>query len=187
MDKKSKSEWSETNHWHDPSYYEHFFRQHYLPFVLFARRFIHDTETARDIVQDVFLKTWENRSKIELKTSLSSYLLTAIRNQCANHFKHKAVQQQYNSQAEMALKELELQYYANVEEQNLMLYEQDALEQLQETLKDLPDKCREIFELSRFKGLKSAEIANLLSISVRTVETQIYRALKKIKKSITER
>jgi len=169
----------------DAEQFEHFFNRYHSRMVLFAVKFTDDTETARDIVQEVFLKTWENRETITIGSSLQSYLFVAIRNRCANFIRQKAVAGKYTSAAVAELKQIEADYYGSVEEQNLILYEQDTSDQIHRTISDLPEKCREIFKLSRFEGLKSSEIAGKLNISVRTVETQIYRALKHLRAKLT--
>jgi RNA polymerase sigma-70 factor (ECF subfamily) len=171
----------------DTGQFELFFNRYHTRMVLFAAKFTDDTEIARDIVQEVFLRTWENRNVITINSSLASYLFVAIRNRCANYIRQKAVSGKYASEAEAELKQIEAEYYSSEEEQNLILYEQETSTIIHRTISELPEKCREIFELSRYKGLKSSEIASQLNISVRTVETQIYRALKQLKEKLTAR
>lgn len=171
----------------DAGQFERFFNQYHARMVLYAVKFTDDVETARDIVQEVFLKTWENRENINISSSLQSYLFVAVRNRCANFLKQKSISGKYTSETEAELKQIEADYYASAEEQNLLLYEQETSKKIQQSVRDLPDKCRRIFEMSRYDGLKSSEIAGKLNISVRTVETQIYRALKELKEKLTNR
>jgi RNA polymerase sigma-70 factor (ECF subfamily) len=167
--------------------FERFFREHHGQMVSYAGKFVDDSETAKDIVQEVFLKTWENRKKIEINTSLKTYLFAAIRNRCINFFRHKGIQQQFEDETQAGFRELELNYFASEEEQHMLIYEKETSDKIQETIRSLPEKCRRIFELSRFGGLKSPEIAKQLDISVRTVETQIYRALKELKDKLIKK
>jgi RNA polymerase sigma-70 factor (ECF subfamily) len=172
--------------WNNPVSFELFFREHHKQMVFYAAKFVDDYETARDIVQEVFLKTWENREKVQISTSLTTYLFAAIRNQCINYVRHQSVNMKFTNETQLQLKELEISYYTSVEEQHLNLFEQETREKIQRTISTLPEKCRQIFSMSRFEGIRSNDIAKKLNISVRTVETQIYRALKEIKKKLME-
>lgn len=168
----------------DESLFDRFFTCHHSRMVLYAEKFTEDTETARDIVQEVFLKTWENRDKISINSSLLSYLYVAIRNRCASFIRQKALSEKFTSQVESEMNQLEIDFYSSEEEQHLLIYEKETGETIRKTISELPEKCREIFELSRYQGMKSSEIAQKLNISVRTVETQIYRALKYLKERL---
>jgi RNA polymerase sigma-70 factor (ECF subfamily) len=168
----------------DVGQFERFFNQYHARLVLFAARFTDDIEAARDIVQEVFLKTWENRDQIVINTSLHSYLFSAVRNRCANLARQKSISGRYISETEQALKQMEADYYQSVDEQNANLYRNETGEKIRDIINELPVKCREIFEMSRFQDLKSKDIAEKLHISVRTVETQIYRALKYLKEKL---
>jgi len=171
----------------DTGQFEAFFNYHYPRMVLFASKFTDDTEAARDIVQEVFLKTWENREKITISSSLQSYLFVAIRNRCANYIRQKSLSGRFASETEAELRQMEADYFASAGDQNSIIDEQDTSDSIQRIVSLLPGKCREIFELSRYKGMKSNDIADVLNISVRTVETQIYRALKQLKEKLHKR
>lgn len=166
--------------------FEQFFRTHQPRMVLYANRLVDDWETARDIVQEVFLSFWENKHRIELTVSLQSYLFTAVKNQCANYIKHKIVVQKYTELTQAEFRELEINYYTTTDEQHLKLFEQELGEKIERSVRTLPEQCRRTFELSRFEGLKSGEIAKKMNISVRTVETQLYRALKVLKELLKD-
>ena len=171
----------------DTARFERFFNQYHARMVLFASKFTDDTETARDIVQEVLMRTWENRHSITISSSLLSYLFVAIRNRCANYIKQKSVAGKFLSETAMELKMMEVDYYTSEDELNSFINEQETKETIRETINNLPGKCREIFELSRYDGLKSSAIAGKLNISVRTVETQIYRALKQLKEKLKKK
>jgi RNA polymerase sigma-70 factor (ECF subfamily) len=172
------------NNWKTPVEFENFFRKQHPLLVLYASKILNDLEIARDIVQEVFLRTWENRDKIDINTTPETYLFRAVRNQCLNYLKHKSVEQKYTDATEKELKQIESDFYTNVDEDILKLYTQETSEIIKKTVDSLPEKCRKIFEMSRYKGLKNSEIASQLNISLRTVETQIYRALKELKKKL---
>lgn len=166
--------------------FEQFFKANQPPLVAYANKFLGDWEASRDIVQEVFLSLWENKDKANITTSLRSYLFTSVRNQCVNTIKHKIVVQKHSDNALAQLRELEMSYYASESDTHSKLYETEIGKKIEETINDLPEQCRITFELSRFEGLKSQEIAKKMEVSVRTVETQIYRALKVLKESLKD-
>lgn len=166
--------------------FELFFRTNQPPMVSYAYRFLDDWETARDIVQEIFLNFWENKEKLEINTSLRSYLFASVKNQCVNIIKHKVVEQKYSSNTQMQFKELELNFYQSADEPYHLLYENELGKKIEQSISILPEQCRITFELSRYKGMKSQEIAKKMDVSVRTVETQIYRALKVLKESLKD-
>lgn len=166
--------------------FEQFFKANQPPLVAYANKFLNDWEASRDIVQEVFLSLWENKDKNSINTSLRAYLFTSVRNQCVNTIKHKIVVQKHSDSTLAQLRELELNYYGSENETHLRLFENEIGKKIEETISDLPEQCRITFELSRFEGLKSQEIAKKMEVSVRTVETQIYRALKVLKESLKD-
>lgn len=147
----------------------------------FATRYIHDPEIAEDIVQEVFYKLWRNPANLDSKQKISSYLIRAVQNQGLNMLDHQLIEKKY---AEVILN-------ANLNSDDYSLYEQmfgnELEEKIQRVIKEkLPDACRTVFELSRNEGLKYKEIAEKLNISVKTVETQISRALVVLRNELKE-
>lgn len=165
--------------------FEDFFRTTHPQLVSYANKFLDDWETSRDIVQEIFMKLWETREELEINSSLKAYLFAAVKNQCVNTIKHKIVEQKHSDSTMAQLKELEINYYQS-DNAYTQLFEGEINKKLEESIKTLPEQCRITFELSRNKGMKSHEIAKKMDVSVRTVETQIYRALKVLKESLKE-
>lgn len=146
------------------------------PLFAYARSLTNDTAMAQDILQNVFLKTWEKRAKINISISLLNYLYRATYNEFINQYKkNKATlfleQKYYEALDKIINKEDELSTKKNIE--------QVALE-----IEKLPSKCREVFLLSRKEGLTNIEIANYLNISVKSVEAHITKAFFTLKKNI---
>ena len=144
----------------------------------YCNKYVKDEECARDIIQDIFLHVWENRDKIDFSTPLHSYLLRLAHNRCINYLQRTKVERKYLEMASMQTMEMEMQY-DNIFNQ---LAAETMQDQIERAVERLPDQCRIIFLKSRFEGMTHRDIANKLGISVRTVETQIYRALKVLKK-----
>ncbi|NJK95764.1 MAG: RNA polymerase sigma-70 factor [Bacteroidales bacterium] len=166
--------------------FEHFFKTNQPQMVAFAHKFLDDWETSRDIVQEIFLNLWENKNNLTINISLRAYLFTAVKNQCANYIKHKSIEQKYSDKTMIEFSKMESDYYMNTDEPFHKLYEKELNNKIKQSINSLPEQCRHTFELSRYNGLKSHEIAKKLEVSVRTVETQIYRALKTLKESLKD-
>ena len=160
----------------DPQLFEDLFRQYSTPLFYYASKFV-DNETARDIVQDVFVKLWSDQA-ITITQSLNALLFTMIRNNCLHHLEKQKVRNKYTASAGLLLREDELRFYM---EERTSLIEQELEEKLNEVLNKLSERCREIFKLSRLENKKNKEIAEELNISVKAVEKQITKALATIR------
>lgn len=149
--------------------FEVIFRSHYPQLVGFAEAILRARAPAEDVAQDVMLELWRRRQEIVLETSLRAYLLRATRNRALNQIRHRRV-------AERARPAGEGPTAAPSADQDLA--EQELRAAVDEAVRDLPERCREVFELSRGHGLRYAEIAQVLGISIKTVETQMGKAIR---------
>ena len=141
----------------------------------FSKAFYTDDSDAEEIVQEVFLKIWVKRKEIKDPKTFNSYIYTIAKNLIYNNLKRKVYRTRYYSYLKSSFS-----FHTNPVEESLKLKElENAIRQI---IKDLPSKRKEIFLLSRNEGLSNKEIAKKLNISLRTVETHIYLALKHIKK-----
>jgi len=157
--------------------YSILFHKYYKDLVLFAGNILHDKFTCEDIVQNVFLKIWNDRHTLFIETSLKSYLLRAVRNSCLDELRHQKVINNYESNV--------LKNTNSYETENYILYS-DLHEKLINAIKKLPEKHREVFELSRFEDLKYKEIAQQLNISERTVEDRMSKALMQLRTNLKD-
>lgn len=155
----------------DQTAFELLFHFYYPGLVMYSVQFTTDRMEAEEIVQDFFVRFWQKHQQILLTDSLKSYLFLSVKNGSLNYLKHKKVEEKYIKK----MAELSGRHIA---------YDPDLYlaSELQEKVKNaidlLPEKCREIFIMSRIQGLKNEEIATNLNLSKRTVETQISKALK---------
>lgn len=145
----------------------------------FAYSYLKSASEAEEVIQVVFVKIWENRSEINDDLSLQSYLYKITINHIYNIFKFKKVRATaHNDQLLLGEKSdnstLENIYFNNLQENINILIE------------ELPEQRKMIFKLSRIKGLSHEEIAKKMAISVRTVESQVYKTLKFLKKNLNE-
>lgn len=153
-------------------FYEMYSRKIYC----FSFSYLKSRSEAEEVVQAVFVKIWENRNSIDLSLSLQSYMYKITTNHIYNLFKNKNIHLKVSSESsfhETTDNSTQEQiYYNNLEENIHGLIEQ------------LPEQRKVIFKLSRFHGLSHEEIASKLNLSVRTVESQIYKSLKYLKKNL---
>lgn len=154
--------------------YEQLFKQHYTKLCNAANQITNDKEQAEDIVQDVFIKIWENRANIQIKISSFSYLYRSVINACYNEVKRKKVINLKHSN-ETDLNNLSFSH--NIEENMDFSHLQNTI---QKSIEKLPPKCKTIFILSRFENYKYKEIAEMLDISIKTVEAQMGIAINRL-------
>ena len=165
--------------------FEMLYNEQYTSLCHFAQRFVFDLDTAREIVQDVFVRIWEKRTSLPVEISLKTYLYTSVRNKCLDYLKHLNVEYEFEKKRIKEILEPGSNSYNTIDHPLDGLITKELENAIKEAIEDLPEKCREIFELSRFKGLKYREIAEELSISVKTVETQMSRAIEALKKKLS--
>ncbi|MBO6170125.1 MAG: RNA polymerase sigma-70 factor [Bacteroidales bacterium] len=157
--------------------FDSLFRKWYPSLVAFAEGFL-EREEAENAVQDVMMRLWSGAAGIELRSSVSSYLFTAVRNRCLNAMERREIQQKYISAVRLSIMEA-------VAPTDLHSMKEINIH-LQSSLRELPPEQREAFELSRFEGLKYEEIAARTGVSVKTVEYRISQALKTLRAALSD-
>jgi RNA polymerase sigma-70 factor (ECF subfamily) len=158
----------------DADAYDAVFRAWYAPLVRLAEGMLHDRGTAEEVAQDVMLELWRRRESLDTEGSPQAYLFRAARNVLRHHRVHERTEPHLIAttnpapfaDAESGAKELE--------------------GAIREAMDALPPRCREVFELSRVHGLRYAEIAATLGISVKAVEAQMGRALRVFRERLAE-
>jgi RNA polymerase sigma-70 factor (ECF subfamily) len=163
----------------DAVQFESLFRSSYVSLVRYAKTLIKDHDTAEEIVQDLFFRLWKDKDKLQIESSLNGYLFRAVHNSCLHYINHNKVVEKYAR--EMAVMEQETN-----ESPTDILHYRELQAKIAAILERLPEKCGKIFCMSRFEGLKYSEIAEKLSISVKTVEANMGRALKEFRKILAE-
>ena len=134
---------------------------------------LHDRYLAQEVVQDLFVSFWQSRYKVEVHTSLTSYFFVAIRYLIINQFKKRMIYEQ-------KIDKLTLTQSQITDETNEWLDYKDLQTEYQAALQELPEKCREVFTMSR-NGSSNKEIAEALNISIKTVEQHITKALRTLR------
>jgi RNA polymerase sigma-70 factor (ECF subfamily) len=163
----------------DISAFTNIFSAYYKDCVVFAARFTIDINIAEEIVQDTFVHLWEEHDSIIIKSSLKSYILKTVNNKCIDWFRHNKIIKVHSDFV------LETAIYYEYDTENYILHSE--LEgKIEEALALLPEEISKVFRMNRFKGLKYQEIAELLGVSVRTIEVRIGKALHLLRSHLKE-
>ena len=160
----------------NPAAFEDLFNLYCQQLINFSRNYVKDKQIAENVVQDVFVSVWQNRTNLDPTKMIKAYLFTAVKNNSLKHLRHLNTEN----------KEIEdnLPYTYDYERPDKKLDEKEMELKIHQAIDELPEKCMEIFKMNRFENLKYAEIASILDISVKTVETQMGRALKKLRERL---
>ncbi len=158
----------------DKTTFERLFRDEFKGLVLFAIQYVKDYEAAREIVQEAFIGMWDKRAQIDLSRPVKTYLSTTVRNRSLNYLRD-------NKKFDTRLLAQENLFPLASYEQTDRLVERELQDRIQYAISELPEKCREVFLLSRNEHLKYQAIADKLEISVKTVETQMSKALQHLR------
>lgn len=142
----------------------------------YCNHLIHSEEDAREIVNDVFINIWNKRSELNLDETLKAYLYAGVKNRAFNHLRDK--KQVYTPLSDISEKESNIVPIT----EHLQALETEKL--VFALIDQLPEKCRQIFIMSRRDNLTYKQIAELLEINIKTVENQISIAIKFIKKGL---
>ncbi|MDR1121919.1 MAG: RNA polymerase sigma-70 factor [Dysgonamonadaceae bacterium] len=155
---------------------------YYSKLILFATEYVISEEDAENIVHDMFLFLWENRGILPAIQNRNAYLFTLIKNRCIDFLRvkmnernrYEKIQNTFETELKLKLNSLEFFDSYHLNDENIETIITEAID-------SLPEKCREVFILSRIEGLKYKDIASRLNVSVNTVENQISIALRKLR------
>lgn len=166
--------------------YRYLFATYYPRLQRYAMHFILDSERVHDVLQDSFVRLWEKREVIDF-VSVQALLFKIVRNNCLNYLRNEAIKAHVSIEDAGNTDAWEQLYNIDLfEDPDHDLLYQELHEQIDSLLQKLPERSREIFEISRFEGLKNREIAERLGISVKIVERHISRALKLLNQHIND-
>ena len=157
----------------DESAFDTVFRSHYAHLVRMAESVVRERALAEEVAQEVMLELWRRRETLQVEQTFRAYLLRSTRNRALNHVRHQRVVAR-----EAAIAAMDSPSAPSAEDEMLGTELEQAVH---EAINGLPEKCREVFRLSREQGLKYAEIAVTLEISVKTVEKRMGQALAELR------
>lgn len=150
------------------------FDTYYTSLCFFAVKFLADIDISRSLVQQLFVDLWMKRDKLDTIRSVKSYLYTSVRNRCIDQLRLKQNTLEMSSEFEDITR---IPFHDLVEEAEIN-------DLINNSVNQLPEKCREIFILCRYEGLRYTDVAQKLNLSVKTVEMQMGIALRRLRESI---
>ncbi|SHF88069.1 RNA polymerase sigma-70 factor, ECF subfamily [Mariniphaga anaerophila] len=162
------------------------YNKYYSRLYYFIFEFIPQKDTAENIVQDTFFVFWDKRKNLKDNTNLAAYLFTVAKNNCLYRLRDKRYRQKLFASTNLEITELELNLEALDTIDTSAFAFKEIEEIIEKTLEELPLQCRKVFEMSRFRDMKNAEIAGELSISQKTVEGHITKSLKKFRNALKD-
>lgn len=160
--------------------FESVFKTHYKALHAYAYTILRDDLAAEEVVQNQFLKLWERRENLLIHTSLKAFLYRSVYHDSLNYIKHQKVKLKYQQHRAYSMKN------ETGQSPSSRLQVRELEKRLHEALNRLPEGCRTVFQMSRFEELKYREIADQLNISIKTVENQMGKALKILRRELVD-
>ena len=161
----------------DQSAFGVLFTRYYYDLVRFSMRFTNDSDSAEELVQDVFVKLWENRNSLNINKSLKSFLLTAVQNRSIDHLRFTNVRNKYASEI------LENIIISDNDTEKQVLHA-ELEEHFLKAVSNLPPQYAEVYRLNHHDLLTYEQIAQKLGVSVRTVEVRMSKAISLIRNEL---
>jgi RNA polymerase sigma-70 factor (ECF subfamily) len=174
---RTDSEWARKIRAGDTHAFENLFRKYYKLLYYYIWSYVKNAQIAEDIVQDVFLKIWLNRKTLHISSSVKSYLYTAVKNRALDNIKRTKIVS--SVAVDIATSE------SFTKTPGDELNDQEIITAVHKTIDELPKRCRQIFKMKKYDGLSYTEIADILEISTNTVQTQMTRAFKYLRKHLS--
>lgn len=162
----------------DETAYKELFFLFYKPLLQFAQSFVRNHEMAEEIVSDVFIRVWERRSHLESIDNPRVYLYVSVKNTALKYL----LKQQ--KQVAITMDELQVELESRYNDPLQILITAEMMQRVEKAINDLPPRCKIVYKLIREDGLRYKEVAEILNISVKTIDNQLAIALKKIGKAI---
>lgn len=165
--------------------FENFYITWYSRVKHFARDYVLSEEEAENITQDVFLDFYQKRDSLDFHINVIVYLFTSVKNRCIDYLRRKLLEQEAAAKMQ---EEFDLSFrmkFDSLEAFNLEGLSEDNIKNIiEKALESLPERCREIFVMSKIEGKKQKEIAEELGVSVKTIECQMTIAYKKLREEL---
>jgi RNA polymerase sigma-70 factor (ECF subfamily) len=163
----------------DKQAFEKLFKEHYAPLCRYAYTFLKDAQEAEEAVQGVFLAIWERREELSINTSVKSYLYQMVHNRSLNQLKHEKVKEAYKQYNHTQINQ-------NPANASHLTIQNELASRIEQAIDELPEQCRKVFRMSRVDELKYSEIAEVLGISIKTVENHMSKALKHLREKLSD-
>ncbi len=165
--------------------FEKIFKSNHHQIIGFCNQFINDKDKSKSLAQETFINLWINREKIETINGIKAFLYTYAKSSCLNYIRHKKVISKYeDKQLQLKEDQLNREVLESLDFSSLEFTEFEEL--IKQSINKLPEKCRQVFTMSRFEGKMNKEIAENLNISIKSVEANMTRALKTLRSDLSE-
>lgn len=171
--------WKTFVHENDEYAFEILYKRYYQQLVRFSWRYSKSKAVAEELVQDFFADIWENPKTFNITSSIRAYFYKAVRNSSLNYIKQKKVQEKYDPE------------WISMKKEAIMLEIEDKFredkirEAIKNAVENLPERSRMTYKLHRYDGLTYEEIAEVMDVSVKTVESQMTRTLKILRNKLS--
>ena len=165
---------------------ERFFREYYLLLLEYANFYLFNSQLSEDFVHDVFVEVWEAKNKIKIRVSLKAYILKCLHNKCIQYLRHQSVKQKYKTAIQMKLEEARIMNQSFEGGEITRLFEEEIQSLVEQAIKNIPEKTRTVFLMSRRQYFKNAEIARELNLSEKAIEYHITQALQILRKQLQD-
>jgi RNA polymerase sigma-70 factor (ECF subfamily) len=158
----------------DENGFKEFYHLQFFRLYQFAYSFVHSKETSEEIVNDVFLSLWQKRNTLSAINNIQVYLYVSVKNACLNYLRKNDLL------VPVSIDDLSVDHFPLVPDPELLFSQRELQQQIREAIEQLPPRCLLIFKLVKEDGLSYKQVAAILDISVKTVDSQLCLALKKL-------
>jgi len=158
----------------DQNGFKEFYYAQFFKLYQFAYSFVRSREASEEIVNDVFLGLWQKKETITAINNIQVYLYVAVKNACLNYLNRNHIP------VPVSLDDLSVDHFPLVPGPERLFVQRELQQQVREAIEQLPPRCRLIFKLVKEDGLSYKQVASVLELSVKTVDAQLYLALKKL-------
>lgn len=165
--------------------FSYFYSKYFLKIQSFSLQFLYDSNDAENLAQEAFVYLWEKKESIESVRGIPSFLYTFAKSKCLNMIRHKKVKDKFQSNfLNEKQRELDVEILNTIRLDTLELTELESI--IQESIRNLPPKTREVFIKKRFENKKNSEIAQEMGVSLKSVEAHITKALRVLKTKLSD-
>jgi len=158
----------------DETAFKEFYKENVFRLFQFAFAYVRNKELSEEIVNDVFLKLWQHRSKLNQIKNIQVYLYVSVKNTAFNYSRKNT------GKRNIDIEEISADHFYLSPDQEQIMVTDELKKQIEQSINQLPPKCKLVFKLVKEDGLSSAEVAAILGVSYKTVTTQLTIALKKL-------
>ncbi len=164
--------------------FESLFERYYPRLLFYATQFLDENE-AKDVLQDVFVEVWDQRDVLVAGDKIHAYLYRLVYTHCINILNREKIKSKY-ADSLIELYNHKIKFYEQEDHNEIFqnIENQELNKEMTAAIDKLPEKCKEVFKLSYLHDLKNKEIADVMGISLRTVEAHMYKALKILRKEL---